>query len=68
MKKQLERIGNMTIGAYNVEMLVDEDGHLNIYVESVDGSALSEVDTSQDTKDQYAIRFTTEAIEAKARS
>jgi len=56
-------VQNLKLGLYNIDLLVDDDGHLNVWIESADGSALLDVDTSQDNHDQRAMRFSTESIE-----
>ena len=51
---------------WRVSFMVDDDGHLNIYVENHDNSDIIEIETGQgDGKngEQYALRFTTEQIE-----
>lgn len=50
---------------WSVGLVVDDDGHLNVYVDHDDGSEIVEIDTGQGDGDgeQYATRFTTEATE-----
>ena len=54
---------------WKVSGIVDNDGHLNLYIISGDGSDIYEIETTQgDGKDgeQLALRFTTEKIEQEA--
>ena len=48
---------------WDVKWLVDDDGHLNVFVINHDGSDTIELETGQDTSNQTAYRFTTEKIE-----
>jgi len=51
---------------WNVEIIVDDDGHLNIYVENDDKTTIHQVDSDQGdgiNGEQYAIRMTTEQLE-----
>jgi len=50
---------------WSVELLVDDDGHLNVYIENDNDSTVNEVWTGQgDGQDeQMALRFTTPTIE-----
>jgi len=47
--------------------LVDDDGHLNLYITNTDGSPIHEIETGQgdgEAGGQLALRFTTEQIES----
>ena len=48
---------------WDVNWLVDDDGHLNVFVINNDGSETIELETGQDTSNQTAYRFTTKKIE-----
>ncbi len=53
---------------WQVSLVVDDDGHLNLYVNNFDSSAILEVDTGQgdgSPGEQLAIRLTTESIEER---
>lgn len=61
-------IGRRTMRLQNGWLLtpiVDDDGHLNIYIENMDGTSVEEIDTGQGTGrgEQLAIRLTTSGIE-----
>lgn len=60
----MQNVKSIVIEDYQVHMIVDEDGQLNIYVESLDDSEIIEIETGQDTDKQIAHRFTTEKIES----
>ena len=51
---------------WNVGVLVDDDGHLNIYITCQDGSDIKAIDTGQGDGhgEQLAYRLTTDRIEA----
>ena len=51
------------IGAYKVELVVDNDGHLNVHVTSIDGSDLVEVESDDISATQSRTRFSTQKIE-----
>ena len=56
---------SLTYG-WNVELLVDDDGHLNVYIENDHDSTINEVWTGQgdgQQGEQMALRFTTPTIE-----
>ena len=59
----------ITDAGWQVEVLVDEDGHLNLYVTNRDCVNVDEVDTGQGDGrgEQYALRCTTSAIEKRHR-
>ena len=50
---------------FEVGILEDDDGHLNVYIESNDGSDIREIDTGQGggVGEQLALRFTNKTIE-----
>lgn len=57
---------------WEVEAVVDDDGHLNIYIEHTgakdSGESIEQIETTQGSgKDgeQYALRFTTDWVERK---
>lgn len=51
--------------SWSGEILVDDDGHLNIYIDN-QGSDIIEIETGQGNgkNEQFALRFTTAKIEA----
>ena len=61
----MRNVKSIVMEDYQIHMIVDEDGQLNIYVESLDDSPVIEIETGQDTDNQVAHRFTTEKIEEK---
>ena len=50
---------------WKVELLVDDDGHLNVYIENVFSDLIEEIETGQGNGigEQKALRFTTTDIE-----
>jgi hypothetical protein len=51
---------------WSLQGLVDDDGHLNVYVTNSDGTDIIDVETGQGDGtdgDQLALRFTTQKIE-----
>jgi hypothetical protein len=56
---------------WNVCAIVDDDGHLNVYIANSEGTSdIIEIETGQgdgENGEQYALRFTTEDIESAAR-
>jgi hypothetical protein len=48
-----------------VRIIVDDDGHLNIYITNTDCQEIFEIDTGQGSgiNEQLALRFTTNEIE-----
>jgi len=50
---------------WNIHTIVDEDGHLNVYITNDDNSDILEIDTGQGNGkgEQLALRFTTLQIE-----
>ena len=55
----------MNINEWVVELIVDSDGHLNVYIDHKDKSGVihCEVDGMTDSEEQWADRFTTVRIE-----
>lgn len=51
------------VGNWRVEVLEDEDGHLNLFITNFDSSKIVEVLREPNTDDEYCIRLTTESIE-----
>ena len=50
---------------WTVNVLIDDDNHLNIYIENEDGTNINQIETGQgdgDDGDQLATRFTTDKI------
>ncbi|MCP4397231.1 MAG: hypothetical protein GY801_08040 [bacterium] len=62
-----DRTGNILLkNGWKVELLIDDDGHLNIYTTNTDGSDVLETETGQGdgiNGDQLAFRLTTQFIE-----
>ena len=55
---------NVTINDWNVDLHVDDDGHLTVGINHADGSKVIKVDEDLSTNDtEYVDRFTTESIE-----
>lgn len=53
-------------GDWEISILEDDDGHLNIYVQNLKSNTVINTDTGQGdgtSGEQYAIRFTTPEIE-----
>lgn len=55
----------ITIGPYQVDMTLDDDLHLNIYVKSTDGTKIHDVGEDIGSHDECGYRFTTDNIESK---
>ena len=54
--------------SWDVEVLVDDDGHLNIYITNADNSTIFDVGSGQGDGmdgDQLALRLTTDYIESE---
>ena len=68
---KLSTVAAVTIGrmeddvVWHVQLVVDSDGHLNIYIESGDGTEIEEVETTQGDGWSIALRFTTRGLEAQ---
>ena len=54
-------------GGWVLHCLVDEDGHLNVYIENLRDEVVTEIPTGQGDgdKEQFALRFTTPLIEGQ---
>ncbi len=59
----MQKSKSIVVEDYQIHLVLDEDGHLNIYVESLDDSSVVEIETGQNTDKQLAYRFSTEKIE-----
>jgi hypothetical protein len=56
---------------WEVQAIVDEDGHINVFVKNIDGSDVFEVETGQgdgENGDALAFRLTTAQKEAVAKA
>jgi hypothetical protein len=51
-------------GQWEITSLLDEDGHLNLYISHADGSEVVDVGEDIGKSDEFGIRLTTEDIEA----
>jgi hypothetical protein len=54
------------LGEWEVQLIVDTDGHLNAYVKHSDGSEISEIESGEGdgiNGEALAVRFTTASIE-----
>lgn len=54
------------IGNWEVDIIEDTDGHLNIYIENIRKSDIIQIDTGQGdgiNGEQLALRFTTKELE-----
>lgn len=63
---EMNRPANINVamaGGWTVCVMVDDDNHLNIYLENETDPNIVEIDTGQDTDTQLARRFTTLEIE-----
>lgn len=57
------------LNGWLVDLLVDDDGHLNIFVKNEDGTTITEVETGQgdgENGEPLAFRVTTGRIEREA--
>ncbi len=57
---------NIIAGAFNVNLVVDADGHLSIYVTSIDGSKAVDITDDMGGEDDVCLRVTTDQIESLA--
>jgi hypothetical protein len=51
-------------GVFKVTTVVDEDGHLSIFVQSTDGTEVIDLGEDIGNDDEFAVRLTTRKIEA----
>jgi len=68
---KLPNAATVTVGlvehgvVWHVQVVVDNDGHLNIYIENEDGTEIKEVETTQGDGESLALRFTTRGLEER---
>ena len=58
-----EREKIVRLDGWKVDLRVDEDNHLSVYIENEDGSEVHECQSDQGDEKVWAERFTTEQIE-----
>ena len=58
---------DLRVGSYRLQAVIDHDGHLNLYVESTDGTRPISLEATQDTPRQVAYRVTTARLEREAK-
>jgi hypothetical protein len=54
------------LGSFEVSLTLDSDGHISLYVKSMDGSKVLDVESDIGTEDEVCLRATTALIEKNA--
>ena len=56
-------IAREKVGSWIIDLVVDDDSHLSIWVNNEDKSEVIDTDMDIATGDEFAVRLTTKAIE-----
>lgn len=58
---------NLNIGTFNVNLVLDDDGHLSVFVNSTDGTSVIDITDDMGGEREVCFRLTSENIEQNHR-